>query len=136
MAGDGELTRLRGARPEMRCTAIAKATGERCRMISVKGKERCCRHGGGGKLLEANKIALKQWDAMRPMLKGTTFEDEAVGLVPVGGRVALAEAWLAAKQSGDQVVYRKTRRAVLTRYQSRIIALGRADVLREAGIEV
>ncbi len=120
-------------RPELQCEKI-KRNGERCRAVRATGSRLCCRHGGGPAAKAARAVWL-QWRANCRALYQAGFQDDLAGVVPVAGRVMLGEAWQAAQEHGDPRTYQAMRRTVAARYRSRIMAVGRADILAELGIE-
>jgi hypothetical protein len=48
--------RLGNVPDQLRCTAKAKSTGERCQNPRVRGKGICRLHGAGGKKLQRSKM--------------------------------------------------------------------------------
>lgn len=116
----------------IRCEAI-KRDGTRCGNARCVGHTRCGKHGGG-RYVQAAKRSYKAWRNIRGEAYRSGFEDPLAGCIATGGRVVLAEAWLAANAAGDPVLYQEARRAVARRYRSRIAAAGRADLLEALGI--
>ena len=109
-----------GLHDGIRCQAVAKATGERCRCVAVRGKTRCAKHGGGGRLLEASIAAKVICKRIEPAVP------EAVRRLPImralswPGRARLYEAAASAAALGDPVIWQDALRAVSQRYRRRL----------------
>lgn len=118
--------------PALRCERVKK-NGERCKAVRCEGSKYCNRHGGG-KYVSAGLEARRHWFALRPRLYSVGFNDQLAAMANMAGKVALGEAWLAAREHGDPVIYAKARREVAAKCAGRIRFYGREDLLEELGV--
>ena len=113
---------LRALAPK--CEGINKA-GNRCGAIASGGTGRCAFHGGPSKAREAATRARKLfYQRLRPRLTEIELQDQMLQALPYAGRVIMAEAIIAARETRDPMIAIEARRRMEYRYVGRLTAAG------------
>lgn len=124
---------FKGLHDGIRCQAVAKATGERCRCVAVKGATLCTGHGGHRQIGKPSpRIAIGM------AAKRRFCQMQTDGLIPVGWldldpalrasgwrwRLYAAEAWLTARAQGDPSIWRDALDLIQRRQPGRMLWAG------------
>lgn len=107
-----------------KCEALNKA-GERCRAIASGGTGRCAFHGGPSKANDAAQMARRIYhERLKPRLTETERADRMLQALPYAGKVVMAEAMIAARETRDPMIAIEARRRMEWRHVGRLRLAG------------